>query len=75
MCRACPVTMTKDHSSSQLSVHKALTCSGARVHGPWPIPVWRIARIMQKECVYVFLCRTRATWNEVGLYLVLEMVM
>ena len=36
-------------------------------HGPSP---WRVARIMQKE---VYLCKTQATWNEVGLHLLWEM--
>ena len=52
-----------------LSVHTALSpeCQGA----------WAVAhslpgehvRMMQETCVQVFLCKPRATWNDVGLYL------
>ena len=39
-----------DHSSNQLSVHKALTCP-------------------EGQSAWALVCRPRATWNEVGLYL------
>ena len=37
--------------------------------GLGPFPVWRVARIMQNEFIWVFLCRPRATWNGVDLHL------
>ena len=37
--------------------------------GLGPLDVWRHVRIMQKEDVWVCLCKPRATWREVDLYL------
>ena len=37
-----------------------------------PVPVWRIARIMQIEFVDAFLCKPHATQNAVGLFFLLE---
>ena len=34
--------------------------------GPCPVPVWRTARIMQKQVLVEFPAQARATWNEVG---------
>ena len=42
------------------------------MHAPCPV---RVTRIMQKTFVEVFLCRPRATWDKVGLYLLREMEM
>ena len=59
-----------DRSSSWLSVHTALTCpecqsAWALAHSLWDEHV----RFMQETSVHLFLCKFRATWNEVGLYL------
>ena len=50
-CMRSPRDNNNDHSSSQLSVHKALTCPAGQ--SAWVIRclVWRIARVMQKECI------------------------
>ena len=59
-----------DHSSSQLPVHKALTCSpGQSARGSARSLVWRITRLMQKELAKVHLCKACATWDEVGLHM------
>ena len=42
--------------------------------GLGPFFVWRNARIMQKDLSSFFLCKLRATWDEVGLCLLREMV-
>ena len=55
-----------------------LVCLSSHVHisshvgvrGPWPIPCWsNMFASCKKQFVQVFLCKPRATWNEVGLYL------
>ena len=48
-----------DHLFSEISVRKALPC-------PEGLCAWRS---VQKELCLVLLLRSRATWNEVGLYL------
>ena len=59
-----------------LCVHTALTCQSVRVHGPWPISLLaEHVRIMQETTVLAYLCKPRATWNEVGLYLCWKWVM
>ena len=40
--------------------------------GLGPFSVWRIAGIVQEECVLVHLCQPRAAEDEVGWFLVLE---
>ena len=50
-----------------LSVHTALTCQSA-----WAVAhslLGEHVRIMQETSVQVFMCKPRATWNEVGLHL------
>ena len=60
---ALTMTMTKDHTLGP-------ECMGL---GLGQFPVRRTARIMQKECVYVFLCKPRATQNEVSIFVLLEL--
>ena len=57
-----PASKDSDNDqSSQLSVHIGLTCSK-----------WRTARTDRKNCLGGVPVKVRATWNEVGLLLLLE---
>ena len=69
-----------------LCVHTALTCECVGVRVLWLIPCHvrrtcshharnKHVRIMQETTVLVLLCKPRATWNEVGLYLCWKWVM
>ena len=51
-------------------VHTALTCLSVRVRGLRSLTLFcNCVRIMQETTVLAFLCKLRATWNEVGMYL------
>ena len=60
-----------DHSSSRLSLYAQLWLAlRARVQRPWPIPCRSdMFASCKKQLPWCFLCKPRATWKEVGLYL------
>ena len=60
---------TRSVGSLPLCTHKSDFPRIAECVGLGPVIDWRITRITQKESVQVFLCKPRATWNEMALYL------
>ena len=58
-----------DHLSSQLSVHRALTCSEGQ--GGWALAPSLFSDMFAsyRKIVWVYLCRPGALWNEVDLHL------